>query len=241
MPSLSSNRGSRKRLYKDVKVEETAGGFVVKLDGRAMKTPAKQPLVIAVREIAEAVAMEWCAQEEEISQEAMPMMRFVCTSLDQVALQRSVVEVETAKYCETDLLCYRVKEPAELVRRQAVAWQPLLDWAGVRYGAQLSITSGITAIEQDADAIARLTTAVARESDLTLTGLQFAAAATGSLIISLALMEGEIDAERAWLTAHVDEHWQLERWGADEELSERLKNLRREISAVSNFLALSRY
>jgi len=241
IPSVFMNKGSTKRLYKDVKVAETAGGFTVELDGRPIKTPAKRPFVVAVRPVADAVAKEWCAQEEKVCQEAMPMMRFVCTSLDQVAPQRTAVEIETARYCETDLLCYRAKEPEELVCRQAAAWQPLLDWAGVRYDAQLAITTEVTAIEQDDDAIKNLSAAVRRVSNLTLTGLHFAAGVTGSLIVSLALLEGEIDAERAWLASHVDEHWQLQRWGADKELSNRLENLRREVSAVSEFLALSRH
>ena len=197
--------------------------------------------MIAVRELAEAVAGEWRAQEAEIRQETMPMMRFVCTSLDRVAPQRAAVVAETAKYGETDLLCYRAAEPEKLVRRQADAWQPLLDWAEARYGAKLAITDGMTAIEQDADALARLCAAVADENDLTLTGIHFTTAATGSLIVALALLEREITAEQAWSAAHIDEHWQLERWGADEELEARVEGLRREISAAGEFLALSRY
>ena len=241
MSSASSISGTAKRFYKHAAVEEVAGGHTVALDGRAVKTPAKQPLVIAVRELAEAVAAEWRAQEEEIRQETMPMMRFVCTSLDRVTPQRAAVVAETAKYGETDLLCYRAEEPAELTRRQTEVWQPLLDWAAARYGAKLAVTDGVTAIEQDAAAVARLADAGANENDLTLTGLHFTTAATGSLIVALALLEREIDAEHAWSASHIDEQWQLERWGADEELEQRLAGLRREIAAAGEFLALSRY
>ena len=230
----------KKRLYKVASVEKLDGGFAVALDGRAVKTPAKQPLVIGKKELAEAVASEWRAQEDEIRHERMPMMRFVCTALDRVTPQRAEVVGETVKFAETDLLCYRAAHPRELARRQAEAWQPLLDWAEARYGAELSTTTGMVAIAQDDDALARLRAAVEAENDLTLTGLHIATAASGSLIVALALLERKIDAEHAWAASHVDERWQLERWGEDAELSERLEGLRREISAASEFLALSR-
>jgi chaperone required for assembly of F1-ATPase len=240
MSSASSTEGAARRFYKEAVVQDVDGGYTVALDGRAVKTPAKQLLVIAARELAEAVAEEWRAQEAKIRQETMPMMRFVCTTLDRVTPRRGEVVAETAKYGETDLLCYRVEAPDELALRQTAAWQPLLDWAAARYGAQLSVTTGITAIEQDAAHIGRLRAAVEAENDFTVTGLHFATAATGSLILALALLEREIDAEQAWAAGHVDERWQLDRWGADEELEDRLARLRREIAAAADFLALSR-
>ena len=170
----------------------------------------------------------------------MPMMRFVSTALDRVAPQRAEVVIETAKFAETDLLCYRAARPPELARRQAEAWQPLLDWAEARYGAGLGTTTEIVAIAQDDIALARLCAAVEAENDLTLTGLHIATAASGSLIVALAMLEREIDAEHAWAVSHIDERWQLERWGEDTELSERLASLRTEISAAGEFLALSR-
>ena len=230
----------KKRFYKNASVEEVEGGFMVALDGRAVKTPAKKALLIASEKLAEAVASEWRAQEDDIRHESMPMMRFLCTALDRVIPQRAEVVGETVKFAETDLLCYRAQQPQELARRQADSWQPLLDWAESHYGAALNTTTGLTAIAQDEASLALLSAAVDAENDLTLTGLHVATAASGSLIVALALLERKITAEQAWAVSHIDERWQLERWGEDEELSERLEGLRREISAAGKFLALSR-
>jgi len=229
-----------KRFYKNATVENLDDGFTVVLDGCAINTPAKQPLAISIKELAEAVAAEWRAQKDEIQHDSMPMMRFVCTALDRVATNRTAVIIETIKFAETDLLCYRAAEPTELVQRQAKNWQPLLDWAETRYGARLSTTTGVTPIVQDAMALARLRTVVEAEDDFTLTGLHIATGASGSLIVGLALLEQEIDVQHAWAASHIDELWQLERWGEDAELAERLEGLRREISAAGKFLALSR-
>ncbi len=239
--SINTKKRMAKRFYKIVSVEELDGGYTVALDGRAVKTPAKQPLVMAVQGLAEAVAAEWRAQGDEIHPHSMPMMRFTCTALDRVAPQRAEVIIETVKFAETDLLCYRAAEPPELARRQAAAWQPLLDWAEAHYGARLNTTTEMQAIAQDDNAVLRLGAALDAENDLTLTGLHSATAASGSLIVALALLERKIDAEQAWAASHIDERWQLERWGEDAELAERLEGLRREISAAGEFLALSRY
>ncbi len=231
---------TKKRIYTNVDIECGADGFTVGLDGKPVKTPAKQPLIIANRALAEAVADEWRAQDEEIRHETMPMTRYVCTVLDRVTPGRAEVIAETAKFAETDLLCYRTEEPRELAKRQSAAWQPLLDWAGERYDAALAVTVGVMAIDQDTNALARLREAVEAENDFTLAGLHIATAISGSLVVGLALMEKEIDAERAWQISHIEEHWQLERWGEDEELSDRLAALRRELQEAENFIALAR-
>jgi chaperone required for assembly of F1-ATPase len=44
---------------------------------------------------------------------------------------------------------------------------------------------------------------------------------TGSALIAVAVAEGFLDAEDAWRAAHVDEDWQIERWGRDEEATQR--------------------
>lgn len=229
-----------KRIYTNAAVEPEAGGFRVALDGKTVKTPAKQPLIIANQALAEAVAGEWRAQGDEIKHDSMPMTRYVCTVLDRVTPQRAEVIAETARFAETDLLCYRAEEPRELAKRQIAAWQPLLDWARGRYDAALATTVGVMAIDQDSNALARLRKAVEAENDFTLAGLHIATAISGSLVVGLALMEKEIDAERAWAVSHIEEHWQLERWGEDEELSERLAVLRRELHEAENFISLAR-
>ena len=44
---------------------------------------------------------------------------------------------------------------------------------------------------------------------------------TGSALLALALMHGVRDADQVWAAAHVDEDWNSEKWGADEEVAAR--------------------
>jgi chaperone required for assembly of F1-ATPase len=44
---------------------------------------------------------------------------------------------------------------------------------------------------------------------------------TGSALLALALAHGARDADQVWAAAHVDEDWNAEKWGVDEEAASR--------------------
>jgi chaperone required for assembly of F1-ATPase len=44
---------------------------------------------------------------------------------------------------------------------------------------------------------------------------------TGSALLALGLLRGVVDPEQAWAAAHVDEDWNIEKWGVDEEVAAR--------------------
>ena len=56
---------------------------------------------------------------------------------------------------------------------------------------------------------------------LQLTALHTITSLTGSLILALALAEGQGDASEIWAAAHVDEDFNIEQWGEDHEAAAR--------------------
>jgi chaperone required for assembly of F1-ATPase len=44
---------------------------------------------------------------------------------------------------------------------------------------------------------------------------------TGSALLALALLRGRLDEDQVWRAAHVDEDWNSEQWGVDEEVTAR--------------------
>ena len=229
-----------KRFYRAAGVEPEGTLFRITLDGRPARTPAKKSLALPARAAAEAVAAEWQSQGEEFEPAALRLTRFANTAIDRVSANRSPVVAEVARFAVTDLVCYRAREPAELVRRQEEAWQPLVEWVADRYGARLEVTAGVVPAKQPKEALDALTRAIKEFDDFALTALHAATAAAGSLAIGLALAEGEIDAEAAFAVACLDEHFQAEKWGADAEAEQRREALRADIAAASRFLALLR-
>src|SRR5258707_1910329 len=122
-----------KRVYTRVETRPVDRGWGVALDGKPMRTPGKNELILPSQAIAAAIAAEWDAQREEIRPATMPLTRLAATAIDRTAAQRNLVVAETANYADTDLVCYRAGQPPALAARQHAVWQPLIDWASLRY------------------------------------------------------------------------------------------------------------
>ena len=232
------NASKPKRFYETAEAVEAAGGHGIALDDKPVRTPAGRPLAVPFAALARAIAEEWTAQVETVDRETMPLTRLVCTGLDLVPERRPEIMAEVAAYAETDLVCYRTDAPPALARRQVTAWEPLVTWAGERYGARLAVTSSITPVAQAPEALEALRDAVAGEDDFALAGLSTATRAFGSLVIALAMREGRLDAHAAADASLVDERYQLERWGDDAELAARCARVVRDAADAERLFRL---
>jgi chaperone required for assembly of F1-ATPase len=227
-----------KRFCKNAGVTETPEGFGVALDGKPVSTPAKRPLTVPTRALAEAIAEEWRAQTETVDPKRLPLTRLASIALDLVAPRREAVVAEVAKYAGTDLVCYRAQQPSELAERQHAAWQPLVDWATLRFDAPLTVSAGILPVAQAATSLKALESAIAAYDTYRLAALHLATAACGSLLVALALIEGRIDAEAAFAGAELDESYQIEHWGEDSEQARRRAGLKEDIALAARFVSL---
>ena len=229
-----------KRFYKVCAVESTGDGHAVTLDGRSIKTPGKAPLIVPSKPLADVVAGEWDAQGDEIVTDSMPMTQFASTAVDRVVPRRDTVIDDIAAYGRTDLLCYRAEHPTALVERQGAVWQPLLDWAALRFDAPLLVTGGVIPVDQPENSLAAVRAAVAESDDYALSGLYSLTVASGSVVLALAVREEEIEAEAAFAASQLDETWQAEQWGSDPEAESRRERLRTDFLAAAQFLGLLR-
>ena len=73
-----------------------------------------------------------------------------------------------------------------------------------------------------------------------LAALYLATSALGSLVLALALIEGRIDADAAFAAAQLDEDFQIERWGLEDEAAKRRAALQDDIRLAARFAALHR-
>jgi chaperone required for assembly of F1-ATPase len=229
-----------KRWYKTASAVEAAGGWGVALDAKPLHTPQRTRVVAPTRALAEALAAEWQEQGETIALHAMRLTRLVATALDRIAPDPGPAVAEIAGYAATDLLCHRAGVPAELRRRQDAAWQPILDWAAARYGARLVAVEGVMPAAQPAAAVAALGAAVAALDAMRLAGLHGVVAASGSLLLGLAVVEARLDAASAWQAADLDEAWQRAQWGDDPLAVKRRAEVEADLRMAARFLALLR-
>ena len=194
-------------------------GFAVQLDGKPILTPARNRLSLPTRALAELIAGEWNAQEEEIDPVSMPVTRIVNTALDGVALDPQAVKEDILRFAGTDLLCYRADGPNALVLRQAESWDPILEWAHVALNARFVLAEGIVHAAQPKETIAALGAhLMAYENPIVLAGLHSMTTLTGSALLAFGhRAERRSNAEQAWQAAHVDEDWNADQWGADQQ------------------------
>lgn len=237
-PGRNALRDLPKRFYKEATVAPLDRGFTVLLDGRGVKTPARTPLVLPTEALARAVAEEWNAQGAEIDPRTMWLTKLANTALDRVAPRRDAVIDEIAAFAASDLVSYRADHPVELARRQTAHWAPLVEWAAESFGARLKVTEGIIHVAQDEEALAALREAIAAVGSFELAALHNAVTLTGSAVIGLALLRRRLDAIQAFEAAHVDEAWQAELCGEDEEEAARLATRREELADTARFLDL---
>jgi chaperone required for assembly of F1-ATPase len=227
-----------KRFWKEVAAEPQDGGWAIRLDGRAVKTPARAELVIPTQRLADAIADEWRAVGQTLNPREMPMTGLANAAIDRVAPDRSTFASGLARYAEADLACYRSEWPPELVERQSKTWNALLGWARRRFDVDFVTTSGLMHVPQPPATIEQLSHAVAALDAFRLAGLSPLVAIGGSLIAALAVLEKAMAPEEAWDAVSVDERWQLEQWGADSEAEVALENKRRDFLAAARFLDL---
>lgn len=232
--SIDVNR----RFYREAAAVEDGVVWRIALDGKVVKTPARHALSLPTRALAEAITAEWAAQETKVKPDTMPLMQLASTAIDRVSPDRDRIIAETAGYAATDLVCYRADGPADLVARQAAAWDPLLDWLRERYDVSLRTAAGVMAIQQSDQALAALTRVVAAQDDLQLTALGVMTGSAGSLVIALAVLEGRISPEAAAEAAQLDELFQAERWGIDPEAEKRRAAQKADLVAARRFLDL---
>lgn len=227
-----------KRFWAKAEAVAVDGVWQVRLDERVLRTPAKAQMNLPTRAVAEAVAAEWDAQAGEIAPRSMPCTRYANSAIDRVAVHHAEVAGHVAAYGGSDLLCYRAEGPATLAARQAAAWDPLLEWVATALGAPLRVTTGIVHVDQPQESLKRLHDRVSGLPSFELAALHDLTALSGSLVIGLAAASGLSDPDSLWAASRIDETWQAEQWGWDEEAAEAADRKREEFAAALRFWTL---
>ncbi len=216
-----------KRFYKHVDVQEASGrdgaGWQVTLDGRGIKTVKGMPQIVPTKGLALDLASEWRGQEEKIDPATFPMRDMADYAIDIVAPHPAGVAHELVAYGDTDTLLYRADPDEPLFARQMEVWEPIVAAFEAREGVELTRVSGIIHRPQSEETMAKLRERLERLDPFALAGIQTLTNLAASLIIGLTAGETP-DHEKAlslWEAAELEEGWQAELWGRDEEAEAR--------------------
>jgi len=227
-----------KKLYKSVSYEKVLSGFALRFDGKPARTPAGNPFILQGEALALAVTKEWQGQGETLRKDTMPLAQLACVAIDLAGARREEVIADILPYGETDLVCYRAGDIPALAKEQAEMLDPIMAWAGGRFGITLHVTHDMMPIAQPEGNKAKLAQALSGYDDWRLAALAASVKALGSLVLALALTEGHINAEEAFHLSHLEESYETRQWGDDEEKENRMRRLKEDIAATERFLSL---
>ncbi len=200
-------------------------GFTVMLDGRGLRGPKGSPTILPTRALADQVAEEWVRQGEQLALASMHAMRLANTALEATHHAREATAQSIADFAGSDLLCYYAVAPAGLLERQERLWGPILDRAEAELGLRFIRVAGIVHQAQPPETLESVRAMALELDDFGLTGLAFGAALFGSAALAIALQLGWLGGEEAFALSRVDEAWQEEKWGVDDEAAERTARL----------------
>ncbi|MFC3173166.1 ATP12 family chaperone protein [Novosphingobium bradum] len=229
-----------KRFYEQATVGERDGTWHVLLDGRAVKTVGGRSQAMPTRALAEALAAEWAAQGPQIAASGFILRDMADYALDVVAPDPAQAIRELLPYGETDTLCYRADAGDALRREQDLAWEPLLAGAEARHGLAFARIGGVIHRPQPPETLARLESLLAGMDAFALAALRNLAGLAASLVIGLTALDGAVPPDELWTAASLEEDWQAERWGQDEEAEARREGRRQVFLAAARFANLAR-
>ena len=235
-----------RRFYKNVDLAETPSaktpGYQVLLDGRGVKTVGGAPQIAPTRGLGEALAAEWRRQGEQIDPASLPLRDMTDYVIDVVAGDPAAVADGLLTYAETDTLCYRADPDEPLHARQWDVWEPLLARFEATHGLAFVRVSGILHRPQPPATLAALRARLGTLDPFTLAGVETMATLAASLVTALAALDAA-DADEPlalWQAACLEEEWQAELWGREEEAEERRARREADFLRACGFVRLAR-
>jgi chaperone required for assembly of F1-ATPase len=240
-PIEAARRGMRpnlrQRFYDAAASSPETSGYAVLLDGKVVRTPARQPLTLPNSALADAVVAEWQDQRTVIDPARMPLTRLANSIIDGVTASASAVAAEVEKYLGSDLLFYRADGPERLIARQQELWDPIVTWARTALGARFELVEGVIHVAQPLQSIQAAAAAIPRDP-WRLGAVHSLTTLSGSALIALALAHKALSSDAAWTAAYVDEDWNMELWGRDTLALARREQQLSEMNAAATVLAL---
>ncbi|SMX25402.1 ATP12 family chaperone protein [Boseongicola aestuarii] len=224
-----------KRFWKSVEIKTVDGGFAVTLDGRNVRTPGKALLAVPTEAMARHIANEWEAQTEKVDPRTMPWTRSANSAIDKLSVQRREVEDHLIGYAGTDLVCYRAESPQGLVERQAQGWDPILDNIEKTFGVRFLTASGVMPVPQAPESLDILRNVMSEMSDFAITGFHDIVTLSGSYLIAVSVTLKAVEPKAAWQLSRIDEDWQIEQWGRDEEADAQAETKREAFMHATHF------
>lgn len=226
-----------KKFYENVECKKYGEVYKIYLDGNELKTPMKNELSFYTEKLAIKIASEWEEQKYEINPQIMPFNRYANSIIDRILPNKKIVLDELIEYAQSDVICYRDGSNSELLTVQDKKWNPILEWFD-KNDMHFEVAYDVFPIEQDEKSVSNFKANLENLSLEELSLLYFASAISKSTLLSYALLNKKISAGELFELSLLEELWQAENWGKEEEAELKREQIRSEICCISEYLDL---
>lgn len=225
-----------RRFYQNVAVEKEGRTWVILLDEKTLRTPARAILRLPSEALAKLIAKEWDSQTDTIRPDAMPLSKLANVAHDHVGTAKAATAGELVRFASGDVLCFRVAQPLALQELQAKKFDPWLDWAEQEFGARLGTTTNLQPPAMPLAALENMRNTALEMQPFLLTALTHATSILGSAILGFAMVRGKVDANTAFALSRLEEDWQSRQWGEDDEAVQVAENLKTALQNSFGFM-----
>lgn len=201
--------------------QEEKKQYKITLDGRTLKTPARNPLHLPNLELAMAVAAEWDAQTDArkgIQPVTMPLMTLASTAIDQALVDPEFIRNTCRSYLPTDsALFFTTEEDRILLKKQRQHLLPIIRWFKRELGVELSSKSTVYGrIDHPEDTKRKIDWMINSLDHFSLTCLQSATMECKSIVLAFAFLCRQLTLDQIKVISRLEEEFQVEIWGVVE-------------------------
>ncbi len=163
------------------------------------------------------------------------MQKYLEDAAREIKAHREEIINKMVQLSLTDMLLFWGQKK-DLMERQQQVWGPLLQWAQDSFKTHFAKTFGLEVPSENEASGARLKLFMESLNDRELAAFYVAALNMRSVLLAAALVKGRINAEEAYQAAYLEELWQAENWGSDEEAESKRQERLCELREVEKFL-----
>ncbi|MEZ5690605.1 MAG: ATP12 family protein [Rickettsiales bacterium] len=217
-------------------------------------TPAKNEFVLSSNSLKEAIEKEWnchpalvagsenkkdrIPQRVRYDSSKMPLTALAYTAIDKISARKNDVVEALMVYVDSDALTYRATSSDELAELQNQKWGNVLDNLGRRFDVSWQITSGVMPLDQSPLVHKAIRRYLESLDEWHIAAFCVISSLCSSIALAIAVCEKQISAAEAFDLSRLEENFQAEKWGRDEEAEHRAGKMEDEIIAAGHFLSL---
>ena len=226
-----------KKFWETIEIKKVSyKQFYILLNDKKLKTPLKKELTLSNHLMAKEVLKEWDQSSDIIKTDDLVFYGLLSTAIDRVREEKNSYINDIINFIDTDLICYRADNPIDLISFQNKQWDPIISLIEKYINNNVSVFKGVMPSQQNSKVHDKVKNFVVELSDIQISVLHRITNLIGSVFLALCILKKDLSNKQAFELSFLDELWQAENWGYEEDASAKRKKIRTELNRLILFI-----